>query len=459
MNGHEIWDTSELSSAGAAAITRALSRCTFDFNRLDAGIQSVYGKSKIGINIRDLSSFAAEHEIVFGLDAMEGEHNHDHNYDVLTSEAGVLGLFWWGGPSAPLVEIEQSLMGNPDLFDGVFHAEGAHATDFCYMDPTGQPSVRPNSLRAMVYALMCGHQPKHPWLEGTYSAQVGEGFMGVFIRAFTNINNPVQGFVHTPSNDMVVMIRDILQSVAPPPPPPPPPEPYPVVEIDSELHIWDGRSAVSNPLGRGPMGTLEGQATHHTVTAIIQNLHLLSKERDLLADRALELGNMLAFDATIEQELAHVKAIDTYHKSLGWGGFAYHGIAYLSGRAYLCGNLDGQRAHVKDHNHELHGLAFNGDFSSGLPAQSALVAGGHFLQYVRRETGTSLPIKGHREWGTATACPGALAGFDWAPYLEEPSPPPQQPYLVERRWVELNVLSDGSSYPVEWIAKATPPSH
>lgn len=56
----------------------------------------------------------------------------------------------------------------------------------------------------------------------------------------------------------------------------------------------------------------------------------------------------------------------------------------------------------------------------------------------------------------ATACPSGRIPWDELLARLTP-PPPSAPYMVERRWVEMNILSDGSSYPVEWIAKATPP--
>lgn len=198
------------------------------------------------------------------------------------------------------------------------------------------------------------------------------------------------------------------------------PEPEPV---EIAPGVWDARPWVSNPAGNGPMGVVVGQATHHTVTA------------------------MLPFDATKAQEIDHIKVIDAFHKSQGWGGFAYHGIAFASGRAYLCGDLMARRAHVAGRNHELHGCAFNGDFSNVLPPDQMLQAGANFLGYVQMFWGVH-PIRGHAEWGTQTVCAGTLNGFDWTPLLNPPGPP-TQPHVT---FVKVG-FSDGS----EWFLDVKPP--
>jgi hypothetical protein len=207
------------------------------------------------------------------------------------------------------------------------------------------------------------------------------------------------------------------------------------------------------------MGVVEGIASHHTVTALVESGGEIS-----LAAVALALGESLAFDSTMEREIAHIEAIDAYHKSLGWGGFAYHGIAFASGRAYLCGDPTARRAHVANMNHLLHGLAFNGDFSNVLPPGAMLIAGANFIKYVRQSWGAH-PIKGHSEWGTATACPGQLAGFDWTPYLDPGLPPPptgvrvsqvvrtSAGYLIRFAGSGTVEIPEGAEWPLEIVSE------
>lgn len=442
MLGHEIWMPITGPSGSQQAVQRALNRCTLDFSLLKPGLLqgnewSAPGKISIPVNVRSLANFAQEAEAngwqegidyhAIAVNPITGDLvDHEHGVDIhgITLAAdvapAVLGLFWFSG----LVEVEEQLLTRPDLFDEVFHSEGAHATDFFYMLPTGK--------RDVAHALICRHNPRHAWFQPSpYFEMPGEGFMGIFVKAFTTYAVTLQGFSHPAIEPTVGLVKNLLVPIIEPPPPPPPPPPDPQPEI-VEVYpgIWDARPVVSNPQGNGPMGALVGQATHHTV------------------------GALLPFDATIEQEVAVIKAIDAQHVAQGWGGFAYHGIAFASGRAYLCGDLGARRAHVANRNHELHGLAFDGDFSAQLPPEGMLRAGGHFLQYVINNGG-SATILGHREWGTATACPGKLEGFNWTPYLEPEQPPPTIPYFVS--FVRYDTMSNGQVWTTS--GKYDPPPH
>jgi len=139
--------------------------------------------------------------------------------------------------------------------------------------------------------------------------------------------------------------------------------------------------------------------------------------------------------ASVEQEIDHLLSIDRYHSGQGWGGIGYHLAVFPSGRYYLCGSLDGARAHVAFRNHELIGIVLIGDFSTQPPPLLQLDAGAQAVAFVRR-TYPDRPIKGHRDWALPqypTACPGGTYK-SWLSYLNGPPAKEQDMiYLVQRR--------------------------
>ena len=122
-----------------------------------------------------------------------------------------------------------------------------------------------------------------------------------------------------------------------------------------------------------------------------------------------------------DDELSHLLMIDQFHASKGWGGFGYHLATFPSGRLYLCGNLNGARAHVASRNDELIGLVLIGTFTDTPPPASQIAAAASGVAFIRR-TYPARPIGPHRNWALpehATACPGdTWAG--WLPRLETP---------------------------------------
>ena len=146
--------------------------------------------------------------------------------------------------------------------------------------------------------------------------------------------------------------------------------------------ITDLSHLVTNPSGFRPLGKLIGIALHHTVTTISPA-------------------------ATPDEEIAHIRRIDAYHASLGWGGFGYHYAVMPSGRVYRTGS--GSRAHVASRNHELIGIAWVGDLSGRRPTAIEIAAAAEAVQDAWERAGEELPIKGHRDWALPaypTACPG-----------------------------------------------------
>jgi len=122
-----------------------------------------------------------------------------------------------------------------------------------------------------------------------------------------------------------------------------------------------------------------------------------------------------------DDELSHLIMIDQYHASKGWGGFAYHLAAFPSGRLYLCGNVNGARAHVASRNNELIGLVCIGTFTDVAPPPPLLAAAAAGVAYIWR-TYPGRMIGPHREWALPeypTTCPGDV-WLSWAPQLAAP---------------------------------------
>ena len=136
---------------------------------------------------------------------------------------------------------------------------------------------------------------------------------------------------------------------------------------------------------------VDGIAIHHTVTLY------------------------LSVHATEQDERNQISMIHTYHKSRGWGGFAYHIISFPSGRVYLVVPLTQMGTHVRWQNNHLLGIVVAGNFTSIVPGkpQQEGVAEGVRLIYtaLRRE----VYIRPHRTW-TATTCPSNTHSL-WVPGL------------------------------------------
>lgn len=183
----------------------------------------------------------------------------------------------------------------------------------------------------------------------------------------------------------------------------------------------DARQHVGTPQGtqKNPNAGVIGVAVHHSVS-----------------------GDYLTPSSSEAEELAHIKAIDKYHRDQGWLGFGYHMAAFPSGRLYLCGDLDGQRAHVAGRNHVLRGVVAIGTFTTRLPGQPQLRAIAEGIREIRAFIGRELPARGHNEWalpGQGTGCAGLLNGFDWTPYLGEEEEM-YTPHVAIAEWFEKRAL-------------------
>ncbi len=125
-------------------------------------------------------------------------------------------------------------------------------------------------------------------------------------------------------------------------------------------------------------------------------------------------------DDSFGDELRRIASVYSYHlRDQGWGGIGYHTYGFPSGRLYLVGSFDTQRANVAGRNHESIGHCIAGDFTSEIPpiasqlvaAMAVLAAWAHLRRLVE--------ILPHRQAALAsspTSCPGATAG-QWIPAL------------------------------------------
>jgi len=104
---------------------------------------------------------------------------------------------------------------------------------------------------------------------------------------------------------------------------------------------------------------------------------------------------------------ARVRAIDAYHRSLGWDGIGYHVLVGADGSLWFGRPLDRDGAHVRGQNAGNLGLAFIGDYTSGPPSAAALAAARAFLALAMAAYGFGPErVYFHKELAR-TACPGA----------------------------------------------------
>lgn len=114
----------------------------------------------------------------------------------------------------------------------------------------------------------------------------------------------------------------------------------------------------------------------------------------------------------MDEEIAHIQAIDAYHLRTWGEPFGYNGIIFRSGRVYVVGKMLGVRTHIAHQNHRLGGFALAGDFSSQPPGVGQVLGGGRLLRGLFHQHGLK-PVRGHGEWVLpehraqwATSCPG-----------------------------------------------------
>lgn len=152
------------------------------------------------------------------------------------------------------------------------------------------------------------------------------------------------------------------------------------------MTLVDARQHVTQPNGWTDCNPI-GHAIHHTVTM------------------------MLSPNATQQDEINQIQAIDAYHVDQGFGGFGYHTITFPSGRSYLTGTWNRARAHVMYRNHELVGSVAAGTFTNDL-APPAIVEGLRECVIAARVIfRREMPVRGHGTWAdprSPSSCPGRI---------------------------------------------------
>lgn len=108
-------------------------------------------------------------------------------------------------------------------------------------------------------------------------------------------------------------------------------------------------------------------------------------------------------DATLEQDCAHMRYIESIGQSNFGGGISYTAIVMPSGRAFEGHSLDRQGSHTYQRNNRARAICLAGNYDSVVPNAKMLGA----VVLVLREWGCELD-GGHRDV-YATACPGQYA--------------------------------------------------
>ncbi len=199
-------------------VTETLARTTFPFDVLLPGLQSQTGRTHIPVDWSDLSRYAAALEVK----AATGGHLHVHEdgdtgHPITRSVDGrerVLGLAWYSGR----VSLDLGLENDPELAAEVFLSEGAHMIDFFWFTDEHRVAVW-NALHAgtdqdvppgtdVVDGIPLGHE--HGWFDvGGYYAWVGEAWMGLFVRAYSDVPVTID-FDHPPTDVAVIESRNAL---------------------------------------------------------------------------------------------------------------------------------------------------------------------------------------------------------------------------------------------------------
>lgn len=126
-----------------------------------------------------------------------------------------------------------------------------------------------------------------------------------------------------------------------------------------------------------------------------------------------EFPDTNANGTSLDEMIAHIRAIDNYHVQQGYGGFGYNAIAFRDGTVCTVGRAAGQRAHVAFENWHLTGICGAGDFTSKPMPIGMFLGMARFCAAVEKEYGATA-IRGHTQWVNlvahptwGTSCPGA----------------------------------------------------
>lgn len=203
-----------------AIVQEAIRRCNFPFEVMQPQLRSEVNREAIPVEWADLSRWGGTAMRHFGGQHDRHDHEHDQEHEANWSHVHtegahgvafrerVLGLAWYSGK----VSLDISMESNPALAMEVFLAEGAHMVDFFFMENRHRVAVW-NALHHsdssaqlspdtnITDGLDLGHG--HSWFDvGGYYSWVGEAWMGLFIKAYSDLPVTIP-FDHPPDYEAV----------------------------------------------------------------------------------------------------------------------------------------------------------------------------------------------------------------------------------------------------------------
>lgn len=182
---------------------QALAACDYPWEVVVPGLRAKTGRDTIPLDWQDLSRYAAD--VPAAADGHIHDHAHDHDdgegYHVLEARRRVLGLAWYSGR----VTLDTSLENDETLAAEVLLSEGAHMADFFALT---------DQQRERIYVAFHGGDTTehgHGWFDvASYREEVGEAFMGGFIRAFASAVDVTIPFAHPATDTVGREIRDVM---------------------------------------------------------------------------------------------------------------------------------------------------------------------------------------------------------------------------------------------------------
>ncbi len=121
-----------------------------------------------------------------------------------------------------------------------------------------------------------------------------------------------------------------------------------------------------------------------------------------------------------EKNSKQFKAIDNYHKSLGWGSIGYHYLIEPDGEIRIGRREDQEGAHAVGHNQDSIGICLTGNFDTEYPTKEQETS----LTRLLKDLKIKYPIAEivpHRKFANKT-CFGKLLKDDWANNLTMTNP-------------------------------------
>jgi hypothetical protein len=187
----------EIPDDQADVLVPAVEAGSFPWSKLIPGLLRDVNRDHIPVRLSDLSRYGAR---------AAGAHDHSHDHSevhVLEVRHRVLGLFW----TDYRIEVEQSLVKQPDLLAEVFWSEAAHAIDQAMLTDAQRAEI--------VVALHPEGPDEHPawWERSDYSAEYGtlpgESFMQISVEAYTPLTATIN-LHHEVTPHVIDVARRIL---------------------------------------------------------------------------------------------------------------------------------------------------------------------------------------------------------------------------------------------------------